>query len=335
MKAAFLDSGSYIFRKYSNLIILLIMVVVSSLLSPVFLTQGNLFNVFRASSMIGIVAIGMTVVILIEGIDLSVGSVVGVSGAIAAGMCHDGHSALIIFTIPLAFGLLVGFINGVLVAKIRLQAFVATLATMTVVRGAGLVYTGGKPIYVAYPKAFIVIAQSAILGIPTPAVLFILTTIIAAIFLQTRPLGRHIYALGGNQETARLSGIQIDKVKIIVYSICGFLAAFAGLILTARMESGEPGQAGVGWELDAIAAVVIGGTMMTGGVGSVWGTFSGALIIGILSNMFNLLGLDPQWQHVAKGAVIVFAVWFQTARTGERPKFFKTKGGDKKLVVKP
>lgn len=335
MKSGFLDSWLLIFGKYSNIIILLIMIVVSSLLSPVFLTKGNLFNVFRASSMIGIVAIGMTVVILVEGIDLSVGSVVGVSGAIAAGMCRDGHSALIIFSIPLLFGLLVGFVNGVLISKIRLQAFVATLATMTVVRGAGLVYTGGKPIYVTYPEAFIVIAQSSLLGIPTPAILFILTTVVASIFLQTRPLGRHVYALGGNEEAARLSGIQIDRVKIIVYSICGLLAAFAGLILTARMQSGEPGQAGVGWELDAIAAVVIGGTMMTGGVGSVWGTFAGALIIGILSNMFNLLGLDPQWHHVAKGAVIVFAVWFQTARTGELPKFLKTKGGDRELECKP
>ena len=303
-------------ERYNMLAILLVMAAAATILSPVFLTADNLMNVFRASSMIGIVAVGMTLVILTGGIDLSVGSVVALSGALAAGFWRDSHSTLLTFALPLAVGAAFGVLNGLLVARLRLQAFVATLATMTIARGIGLIYTGGQPIYVDYPPAFLAIAQSYVVGIPTPAVLFVAATIVFSLILHRLPLGRWIYAVGGNEEATQLTGVNTSLVKVLVYCFCGILAAFAGLVLTARMQSGEPGQAGIGWELDAIASVVIGGTLMTGGVGNVGKTFIGALIIGILANMFNLLGLDPPWQQLAKGVVIILAVWFQSARVG-------------------
>ena len=309
------------------LAVLLVMVIAASILSPVFLTGDNLLNVFRASSMIGIVSVGMTLVILTGGIDLSVGSIVGLSGALAAGFWQELHSTALVFLLPLVVGAAFGAFNGLLVTRLKLQAFVATLATMTIARGIGLIYTGGQPIYVKYPPAFLAIAQSYVLGIPTPAVLFVAVTLLFSLVLQRWPLGRWIYAVGGNEEATRLSGINANRVKLIVYCLGGLLAAFAGLVLTARMESGEPGQGGVGWELDAIASVVIGGTLMTGGVGSVGKTFIGALIIGILANMFNLLGLDPPWQQLAKGVVIILAVWFQSAKVGQRVKQLPKKGG--------
>ncbi len=313
--------------RYNMLVILLVMVIASTILSPVFLTGDNLLNVFRASSMMGIVAVGMTLVILTGGIDLSVGSIVGLSGALAAGFWQDFHSVTLIFLVPLVVGAAFGIINGLLVTRLRLQAFVATLATMTIARGIGLIYTGGQPIYVDFPPAFLAIAQSYIAGIPTPAVLFVIVTLIFSLVLHRWPLGRWIYAVGGNEEATRLAGVNANRIKVIVYCLGGLLAAFAGLMLTARMQSGEPGQAGVGWELDAIASVVIGGTLMTGGVGNVGRTFIGALIIGILANMFNLLGLDPPWQQLAKGVVIILAVWLQSARLGYGMVPVQKKGG--------
>jgi ribose transport system permease protein len=304
-------------NRYNMIVILVLMVVAATILSPVFFTADNLLNVFRASSMIGIVAVGMTLVILTGGIDLSVGSIVGLSGALAAGFWRDFHSTPLIFLVPLAVGAAFGILNGFLVTRLRLQAFVATLATMTIARGLGLIYTAGQPIYVDYPPAFLTIAQSYVAGIPTPAVLFVFVTVLFSVVLHRWPLGRWIYAVGGNEEATRLAGINANRVKVIVYCLGGLLAAFAGLVLTARMQSGEPGQAGVGWELDAIASVVIGGTLMTGGIGNVGMTFIGALMIGILANMFNLLGLDPPWQQLAKGVVIILAIWFQSARVGQ------------------
>lgn len=300
---------------YRIFIILFIMVIAASFISPFFLSVENITNIFRASSFIGIVAIGMTMVIILGGIDLSVGSIVGFSGAIAASAWSLTGSVSLVFFIPLALGIVIGLFNGFLVSRLKLQAFVATLATMTIVRGAGLVYTGGQPIYVNYSNFFSFISQSYVWKIPTPALIFVAITFIVDRIIKTRPFGRYLFATGDNETAAALSGINTERIKYIVYALSGFFSAFAGLMLTARMQSGEPGQGGVGWEMDAITAVVLGGTSMNGGSGSVWATLVGAMIIGVINNMFNLLGVEPQWQQVTKGIVIIIAVLLQETGT--------------------
>ncbi|MAI57513.1 MAG: hypothetical protein CML56_00755, partial [Rhodobacteraceae bacterium] len=205
----------------------------------------------------------------------------------------------------------VGFANGVIVSWLGLQPFVATLILMTIARGAGLVYTGGQPIYADYPDLFMVLSRGLVLGIPVPSIIFLGITILTWYMMRWLVFGREVYAIGANETAARLSGINVSRVKFKTYLYCALLAGFSGLILTSRMESGEPGQAGIFWELDAIAAVVIGGTSIRGGSGSVWGAFVGALIIGIVANLFNLLGVGPSWQQVAKGSIIIVAVMLQ------------------------
>ncbi len=294
-----------------NFLVLIALFVVAGLVSPYFWSPENLLNVIRAASLIGIVAVGMNVVILAGGIDLSVGSVAALTGAIAASLWLADAPPLVFVVVPILVAVLVGLANGFLITAIGLQPFVGTLILMTVVRGAGLVYTDGQPIYANYPEMFLFLSRGWILGLPAPAVAFLVITAITWYALKWRVIGRHIYAIGANETAAHLSGVQVNRVKVATYVYSALLAGIAGLILTARMGSGEPGQAGQFWELDAIAAVVIGGTALQGGKGSVWGAFVGALIIGIVSNLFNLLGVAPQWQQVAKGGIILTAVGFQ------------------------
>jgi len=294
-----------------NFLVLVALFVVAGLVSPYFWSSENLLNVVRAASLIGIVAIGMNVVILAGGIDLSVGSVAALTGAIAASVWLSDAPPLAFVVIPILAAVLVGLANGFLVTAIGLQPFIATLILMTVVRGAGLVYTNGQPIYTSYPEPFRFLSNGWILGLPAPAVIFFAITAITWYALKWRVIGRQVYAIGANETAARLSGVEVNRVKLATYVYSALLAGVAGLILTARMGSGEPGQAGQFWELDAIAAVVIGGTALQGGKGSVWGAFVGALIIGIVSNLFNLLGVAPQWQQVAKGGIILIAVGLQ------------------------
>ncbi|HEV7286016.1 MAG TPA: ABC transporter permease [Kaistia sp.] len=294
-----------------NFLVLVALFVVAGLISPYFWTTENLLNVIRAASLMGIVAIGMNVVILAGGIDLSVGSVAALTGAIAASVWLSGAPPLAFVAIPILVAVLVGLANGFLITAIGLQPFVGTLILMTVVRGAGLVYTNGQPIYANYPEPFRFLSNGWILGLPAPAVIFFAITLVTWYALKWRVIGRQVYAIGANETAARLSGVQVNRVKLATYVYSALLAGVAGLILTARMGSGEPGQAGQFWELDAIAAVVIGGTALQGGKGSVWGAFVGALIIGIVSNLFNLLGVAPQWQQVAKGGIILIAVGLQ------------------------
>jgi len=310
-----------------NIIILVALLVGASLITPYFLTPENLLNVVRAAALIGIVAIGMNVVILAGGIDLSVGSVVALCGAIAASIWVADANPFLFILVPLLVALAVGLANGLLVTLVGMQPFVATLILMTVARGAGLVYTSGQPIYAPYPPEFLFLSRGTLFGLPVPAVIFLAVTLVTWYALKWRIIGRAIYATGANEKAARLSGIDVNRVKIATYLYCATLAGLAGLILTSRMGSGEPGQAGVFWELDAIAAVVIGGTSLQGGKGSVWGGFVGALIIGIVSNLFNLLGVEPEWQQVAKGAIILAAVGIRWAggqvgimRTLSRPR---------------
>jgi len=304
------------FASRGNVVILALLVVAAGIVSPHFWTAENIFNVVRAASLIGIVAIGMNVVIIGGGIDLSVGSVVALTGAVAASLWVNDTHILLFLVIPLLVALLVGAANGALVSWLGLQPFVATLVLMSVARGAGLVFTGGQPIYADYPDYFLFLSRGTLLGVPIPTVIFVTAAFVTWYLMKWRVVGREVTAIGANETAARLSGVNVARVKMKTYLYCALLAGISGLVLTSRMGSGEPGQAGIFWELDAIAAVVIGGTSIRGGSGSIWGAVVGALIIGIVGNLFNLLGVGPAWQQVAKGVIILLAVILQTMSAG-------------------
>ena len=294
-----------------NFIILAVLVLAAGLVSEHFWAIENILNVIRAASLIGIIAIGMNVVIIGAGIDLSVGSVVALTGTVAAGLWVADAPFMLFITLPLLVALAVGVANGALVSGFGLQPFVATLVLMAIARGAGLIYTGGQPIYADYPDIFMLLSRGALLGLPIPAVLFLVIALFTWHLMRWRVFGREVYAIGANETAARLSGINVGLVKFKTYLYCALLAGISGLVLTSRMESGQPGQAGIFWELDAIAAVVIGGSAIKGGSGSIWGAVVGALIIGIVANLFNLLGVGPAWQQIAKGGIILLAVLLQ------------------------
>jgi ribose transport system permease protein len=296
--------------EYKSLVGLLGLVIVVAILSPSFFTVANLLNVFRQTSINAVIAAGMTFVILTGGIDLSVGSILAFSGAVAASCLASGQSMIVTVILTLIIGAGVGLLNGIIISKGKLQPFIATLATMTILRGATLVFTDGKPISVGTSEgamAFGKIGGGTMLGIPTPVVIMIVVFLICYYILHQTKIGRHTYALGGNEEATKLSGLNTDKIKIFVYTISGILSAIAGIIITARLFSAQP-NAGSGYELDAIAAVVLGGTRLAGGKGKISGTIIGALIIGILSNALNLLNVSSYFQMIAKGVVILIAV---------------------------
>ncbi|MEI9402520.1 ABC transporter permease subunit [Mesorhizobium argentiipisi] len=292
----------------ANLVILVILLTCAGLVSPYFWSVENIVNLVRVASLIGIVAVGMNLVIILGGIDLSVGSVVALTGTLAASLWTAGYPLPVVVMAPLAIAGAVGIVNGSLVAFLSYQPFVATLVTMTLFRGAGLVYSAGQPIYADYPPAFNFLARGNVAGIPAPALVLMAIVTLTWYVVRFRAVGRMIYMVGSNESAAYYGGVSVWRVKMFAYTYCAVLAGFAGLILTARMGSGEPGQAGVLLELDAIAAVVIGGSSLRSGSGSVWGALIGALVIGVLSNLFNLLGVAPEWQNVSKGAVILLAV---------------------------
>ncbi|MFM2483550.1 ribose ABC transporter permease [Celerinatantimonas yamalensis] len=293
-----------------SLIALLLLIVVVSFLSPNFFTLDNFFNILRQTSVNAIMAVGMTMVILTAGIDLSVGSVLALCGAFAAAMIN-AHVPLALTVIgTLAAGALLGTLSGVIIAKGKVQAFIATLVTMTLLRGVTLVFTGGRPISNGFDplaNAFSWFGTGYLLGIPMPIWLMLATFGAGWYVLNHTRFGRYIYALGGNEAATRLSGINVDRVKIGVYAISGMLAALAGIIVTSRLSSAQP-TAGTGYELDAIAAVVLGGTSLMGGKGRVMGTLVGALIIGFLNNALNLLDVSSYFQMIAKAVVILLAV---------------------------
>ena len=296
--------------EYKSLIGLLVLILVVSILSPSFLTANNILNVLRQTSINGVIAAGMTFVILTGGIDLSVGSILGFSGAIAASLVVSGQNIVLAVIAAIAVGAGIGFINGLVISKGKLQPFIATLASMTILRGATLVFTNGKPITTGTTEgalAFGKIGGGSILGIPTPALMMIIAFLVCAYILNQTRMGRYTYALGGNEEATKLSGLNTYKIKIFAYTMSGVLAAIAGIIITSRLFSAQP-TAGDGYELDAIAAVVLGGTSLSGGKGKITGTIIGVLIIGILSNALNLLDVSSYYQMIAKGIVILIAV---------------------------
>ncbi|MCX8894746.1 ribose ABC transporter permease [Vibrio parahaemolyticus] len=293
-----------------SLIALLFLIVVVSFLNPNFFTVDNILNILRQTSVNAIIAVGMTLVILTAGIDLSVGSVLALCGAFAASLIAMEVPVLIAVPTALLAGAALGAISGIIIAKGKVQAFIATLVTMTLLRGVTMVYTDGRPISTGFTDtadAFAWFGTGYALGIPVPVWLMVVVFAAAWYLLNHTRFGRYVYALGGNESATRLSGINVDRVKIGVYAICGMLAALAGIIVTSRLSSAQP-TAGMGYELDAIAAVVLGGTSLMGGKGRIMGTLIGALIIGFLNNALNLLDVSSYYQMIAKAVVILLAV---------------------------
>lgn len=307
-----------IFRKYGIFLVFIAMLIVASILSPAFLSPTNLINVVRQMSVVGLIALGVTGVIVSAGIDLSSGSVVGLSAVVAASLAQlpDYAAAyykglnLPVFVAVLAacaVGALVGLLNGSLVAKTRIPPFIATLGTLTTIRGLAYLYTSGRPIS-DLTDDYNFIGQGDFLGIPVPILILVIMAIITHVLYSQTKFGKYIYAIGGNEQAARVSGINVSKYKMLMYVYAGLLSGLAGLVVSARIGSGQSGQ-GVGYELDAIAAAVIGGASLSaGGIGTVAGTIVGALIIGVLNNILDLTNVSAYWQQIVKGCIIVGAV---------------------------
>jgi ribose transport system permease protein len=293
-------------QTYGMLLILLIVAATFSVLSSNFLTSSNLINIFRQVSIVGIIAVGQTLVILTAGIDLSVGSIVGLSGAISASVTMNTGNAFFGIVAGLLTGAVIGLINGVLVSYCKLTPFIVTLATMTGVSGITLVYTNGNPIAISN-SVYKFIGQGYIGPIPFPVVLLVLIYVLFFFILRKTVHGHYIYSIGGNEKASILAGIPVRKHKMIVYTVSGLLAGLAAIILSARLSAATP-VAGKGYELDAIAAVILGGTSLFGGKGGVGGTLVGVLLLGVLTSGMNLINVSPFYQDVVKGAIVLAAV---------------------------
>lgn len=308
MKASSYEYKKF-FSKYAILIALMFLILILSIISPNFLGSANIMNVLRQIAINGFLAIGMTFVILTGGIDLSVGSILAFSGVIAASVAQNPSIPFIFaIIIGVTAGLILGLINGVVIAWCRLAPFIVTLGMMSVARGLTFVYSDGRPIP-GLSKEFLQIGGGTFLGIPNQVVILLVVFILASILLTKTTFGRYVYGIGGNEAASIISGVNSKKIKLFVYAICGALAGLAGVILTSRVTSGLP-QAGQAYELDAIAAVVIGGTSMSGGKGKLWGTIIGIFIIGVLNNGMDLLNVSSFYQLIVKGLIIVLAVLF-------------------------
>jgi ribose transport system permease protein len=314
--------------KFQSLFGLAVVFVAAVLYSPhrggalLFLDSGNLFNVVRSISEIGILAVGMTLVILIGGIDLSVGSVLGLASVGSASLLvENGLGVVPTVLAVLAIGLAFGLLQGVAIATFGIQAFIVTLAGMQIARGLARIWSGGQAVAITYgdqpgqaPVVFSLLGERTFDGlVPIPALIFIVVAALAVVLLRVSAFSRHVYAIGGNEKAARLSGVPVMRVKILVFGICGLLAALAGIVHAGQLNFGGPND-GTGYELDAIAAVVIGGTSLTGGRGSVAGTVAGALLVGVLRNILALRNVDSNVQLLIIGLVIVLAAGLQQLR---------------------
>jgi inositol transport system permease protein len=299
-------------RQFGLLFALVAIGAALSVAKPVFLTVPNLVNVVRQIAINGILAVGVTYVLLTGGVDLSLGSVVALTGVVAASVAHPEQFPV---PVPVALGVLTGAacgaINGFVVTKGKVAPFIVTLGMMTVARGLALVVSGGRP--VSNLSAAFTWLGGDVGHVPIPAIVLAVLALMSAVFLHNLRLGRYIYAVGGNANAARASGINVGTVKLFAYTVCGALAGVAGVVLAARITTGQP-NAGVGYELDAIAAVVIGGTSLSGGVGGVGGTILGALLMGVINNGLDLLNVSSYYQAIVKGAIIVGTVWLDRNR---------------------
>lgn len=293
--------------KYGILIAFLVICILLSIATPFFFTSQNILIVLRQVSINGILAIGVTFVIITGGIDLSLGSVLALTGVVAAGFAHpDTYPLIVPIGLALMTGLIIGAANGFISTLGKVAPFIVTLGMMTIARGLALVWSGGRPVTNLSP-AFNYIGGGDFLFIPVPILLFLLVIILSGVTLKYTRIGRYIYAVGGNEEAARASGIRVNRVKLFAYILCGLLAGLAGVVLAARINTGQP-NAGIAYELDAIAAVVIGGTSLMGGRGSIMGTVIGVLIIGVINNGLDLLNVSSYYQQIVKGVIIIGAV---------------------------
>ncbi len=305
-------------KTYGIFLILILMCLILSILSPAFMSMGNMMNIIRQISVIGLIAFGVTMCIITTGIDLSSGSVLALAAVVAASLAqqpdwaarmYPGLPALPVI-VPILAGLgvgaLCGFINGALIAKTGIPPFIATLGMMTAARGMALLYAQGRPIS-TLTSDYNFIGQGVILGIPFPVIILLVVAFISRLLLKHTKFGKYTYAIGGNENAAVVSGVNIDKYKILIYTYAGMLAGLAGVVLSSRISSGQPGL-GNSYELDAIASAVIGGTSLSGGIGTIPGTIVGALIIGVMNNGLTLLNVQAYTQLIVKGVIIVGAV---------------------------
>jgi ribose/xylose/arabinose/galactoside ABC-type transport system permease subunit len=292
--------------QYGIYLALLILVLVFTASSDVFLTGANLLNVLRQVSIIGICAVGLTFVLLTGGIDLSVGSVIGVAGMTCATLISMGLTPALAVAAALAFGLLAGLLAGFIINEAGIPPLITTLGLMTAFRGVSYLIGGGLPVY-GVPDGLKALGQGYALGVPVPVILMTVTLLLGHVVLTHTRFGREVYGVGGNEEAARLSGVNVKRVKYKVYALSGMLAAFAGIVLMARVNSGQP-KGGEGYELDIITAVVLGGVSIFGGVGRLTGVLAGVLIMGVLANGMILLNIDEYVQWVVKGSVLLAAV---------------------------
>ena len=294
-------------HRYGLLFVILLVGLGLTLTTDTFLSVANLTNVARQVSINGILAVGVTFVLLTAGVDLSLGSVVALSGVACATFAHPGdHPVFVPIVVGLLTGAACGLVNGVLVTRGGVAPFIVTLGMMTISRGLALIVSGGRP--VANMSNELTALAGDFLGIPIPVLCFAGVALAAWFFLRNFRLGRHIYAVGGNENAARAAGVPVERVKLFAYGLCGLLTGLAGVVLAARITTGQP-NAGQAYELDAIAAVVIGGTSLAGGVGTITGTLLGVLLIVVINNGLDLLGVSSYYQAVIKGVIIVGAVW--------------------------
>lgn len=299
-------------QKQGALLALIVLVAVAAVRFPVFRQADNILNILRQNSMIGIIAVAMTLVILTGGIDLSVGAVTALSSVLVASF-SDTNNPTLILLVPVFVGALLGLANGVIIAKMNVAPFISSLGMMMIARGIALVITSGNSVPMSgISKHWITgMAESSLVGIPSLVLVFALVVAIGIFITRRTRFGRSIYAVGGNEDAARMMGIQPERVKILVYTISGFAAALSGVILASRLGSGQPVTC-EGWEMDAIAAVAIGGTKLSGGRGSVAGTVFGVLILAVIKNMINLQGsLNSWWQSIITGILLLVVILMQ------------------------
>jgi inositol transport system permease protein len=313
--------------KYGIILVLLFLIIVISIAQPKFLSPTNLFNVMTQSSIFGIMALGMTLVITSKGIDLSVGSVLAFSGVVAASLAQLSTATTpyyadlpqLPFIVPiiaaLAIGSLLGAVNGGLIAFTGIPAFIATLGMMTIARGAALIYTGGKPVSQFVPG--IMKIGGKIGDFPVPVIVYIIMIAITWVLLGYTSFGKNIYAIGGNIKAAEISGVNVKKNLVLIYGFAGLCSAVAALVFAGRVGSVHPGAA-TGYELTAIAATTIGGTSHYGGIGTIWGAVIGALVLGVLRNGLTLLGIDAYWQQIIEGCIIIVAVIFDMRKNAKK-----------------
>lgn len=303
-------------KQFGLVAVILIIVVFMTFATDKFMTPNNITNILRQVSINGVLAIGMTFVILTGGIDLSVGSLVAVTSVICGSLLEGGMNTMIVILIGVVAAMLLGLLNGYLVSYVGFQPFIATLATMSICRGFAMVYSDGKP-YLIKDKTFLFIGQGKVGPVPMLVIILLIVCILGLIILETTTFGRYIFAIGGNKNAAKLSGVKTQKMEMLVYLISGLCCGIVGLMLSARISSGQP-TAGEGYELDAIASVAIGGTSMNGGMGSLRGTILGFLIIGLITNSMTMLGIDSFYQDIVKGLIIILAVFLDMKTKGNK-----------------